>query len=177
DNCARIATFLTLALLNPRTDDINDAIETMLPSPPPDFPVEIELTPKFTMANLLSEATNFDYRKRYLETGAGPSNADPHIIFKVNGREVANAVVNVETYRLIPEGMSLGTGDPNDATGGARLSVGVIVSVAAKANTPAGASTAPAPPASPSAPVAPAATANPSEPGSIVTIMYKNNLG
>ncbi|MDR1315207.1 MAG: hypothetical protein LBQ12_16340 [Deltaproteobacteria bacterium] len=163
DATARMATFLTLALLNPRTDNIEDVITSGTTiSPAPRYPVYVCLQPKFNLEDLIDEATNFDYVKRYSETGAGSSTASPHIVFKLgpcdnsNSREVANAVVNLETYNLIPDGMGLGTGDPNDSSSGPRLQVGVVVSVNAKTNE--------------------AVHMGADDPNSIITIMYRNYM-
>jgi hypothetical protein len=159
DNCARLATFLTLALLNPRTSDITDVISAA-PGNTPAHAMGIRLVPgMFTQDRLISDATNFDYTQRYLDTGAGPKDPNPHIIFSVNDREVAKAVVNLETYNLIPAGMGLGTGDPSDSTSGPKLQLGVVVSVTSRttdSSMPTG--------------------SNPEEPNSIVTIMYRNYL-
>jgi hypothetical protein len=159
DNCARLATFLTLALLNPRTSNINDVIS----DPPGDTPAHsmaIQLVPAmFTQERLLNDATNFDYTQRYLDTGAGTTAPNPHIIFNVNGREVARAVVNLETYNLIPAGMGLGTGDPNDSTSGPKLQLGLVVSVSSRTTDPSFTT-----------------ELNPEEPNSLVTIMYRNYL-
>jgi hypothetical protein len=159
DNCARLATFLTLALLNPRTSNINDVISAP-PGTTPAHAMGIQLVPgMFTQDKLLNEATNFDYTQRYLDTGAGPMAPNPHIIFSVNDREVARAVVNLETYNLMPAGTGLGTGDPSDSTSGPKLQLGVVVSVTSRTtdnSLPTG--------------------LNPEEPNSIVTIMYRNYL-
>ncbi|MDR1041665.1 MAG: hypothetical protein LBR80_16185 [Deltaproteobacteria bacterium] len=169
DATARMATFLTLALLNPRTDDINDVITSGASlSPSPRYPLYVCLEPKFNLEDLLDDATNFDYTKRYIETGASSKKAEPHIKFKLgpcgsnSSREVANAVVNLETYNLIPDGMGLGTGDPNDSASGPRLQVGVIVSVNAKTTE--------------SMSTNPSVTNVTNEPNSIVTIMYRNYM-
>jgi hypothetical protein len=158
DSCARLVTLLTLALLDPRTSDINDIFAHSTPSGA-NAPLDISLQPKFNVADLISSGVNnFDFTKRYLETGAGAGAMDPHVIFSVNGRQIAQAVVNLETYSLIPEGMGLGTGDPFDSSGGPKLQVGLVVSVTARTNESS------------------TTAANPEDPTSIVTIMYRNYI-
>jgi hypothetical protein len=156
DACARISTFLTLVLLNQRTETLEEVFSTYTPAN--DFLMEIKPQTKFNLEQLLDEATNFDYKQRYLETGAGAEAPAPHIIFEQNGQEVANAVVNLEDYILIPEGMGLGTADAYDSSGGPKLQMGLVVSVTARTEHP--------------VPTA----ANQDEPSSIVTIMYRNYI-
>jgi hypothetical protein len=152
DNCARITTFLTLALLNPRLENINELL-TQMPHPAPKQPLEIEIKPKFNLNSLLS-AYHKDYKERYRGTGFGSKTSDPHIIFKMNGKTVAKAVVNIETSKLIQDGMGLGTGDPNDSSNGPKLQIGIIVSVAGIALE----------------------GGNFEEPNSVVTIMYREYM-
>jgi hypothetical protein len=162
DATARMATFLTLVLMSPKTENINDVITNVPTSPAPLYPIHVCMQPKFNLEDLISDATNFDFTRRYMETGAGDGSTDPHIIFKLgpcnssSSRELANAVVNLETFNLIPDGMGLGTGDPNDTSGGPKLQVGVVVSVNAKTfeNVTAGAD----------------------DPNSIITVMYRNYM-
>jgi hypothetical protein len=159
DTCARIATLLTLVLLNPRTDDINDVFQPV-PATSPAFPIEVDMQPRFNLDDLMAEATNYKYADRYLEAGVGAplgGTKEPHIIFRMNGREIARAVVNLETYNLIPEGMGIGTGDPNDSASGPKLQVGVVVSVSGKTHQSIAATGA-------------------DDPSSVVTIMYRNYI-
>ncbi|MDR2349378.1 MAG: pilus assembly PilX N-terminal domain-containing protein [Deltaproteobacteria bacterium] len=128
DNAARIAAFLTLALLNPRTDDIREIINKP-PSPGPREPVEIELSSKFSPEALIGNPATPDFDERYLAAGAGEGTGDPHLVFKMNGNTVATAVVSLETSDLTPDGMTLSTGDPNDSGGGPKLRVGLVVTV------------------------------------------------
>jgi hypothetical protein len=116
----------------------------------------VEIKPRFTLENLIVAASKFDVTKRYMESGAVPEKADPHLVFKIDGKEVANAIVNLETYDIIPEGMGLGTGDPNDSSGAQRLQIGIVVTVMARANDMEF--------SGPSA----------EKPTSVVTIMYRN---
>jgi hypothetical protein len=163
DATARMATFLTLALLNPRTEDVSDVITSgSVPTSPqaPRYPVAVCPKSNFKLETLVTEATNYNFTNRYLDTGAGEAAANPHIEFKLGdcstGRPIANAVVNLETYNLLPEGMSLATGDPNDSSGGPRLLVGVIVSVKAETSMD--------------------VAAGADSPNSLVTIMYRNYM-
>ena len=153
DSCARIATFLTLVLVKPKEETIADVL-TSPTGTPPRFPLEIETQPKFTYSSLLTEATNFDYTKRYDETGIGSASSDPHIIFSMNGRVVATAVVNIETHNIIDAGASLGTVEPHESGDGPSIQLGIIVLVTGRTNS--------------------GAALGSDEPASVVTIMYRN---
>ncbi|MDR1080444.1 MAG: hypothetical protein LBQ79_05680 [Deltaproteobacteria bacterium] len=166
DAMARVAVLLTLAMLNQVGSDVSNVItsETASLSPSPRYPIYVCLnTAEFTYKKLTEAATNYDFKQRYTDTGAGADTPNPHITFKTgpcsnaSSRVVANAVVNLDTTALIGDGASLGTGDPAEsAGGGGKLQVGVIVSVNAKTYEP--------------------ARMGADDPNSIITIMYRSYM-
>jgi hypothetical protein len=153
DSCARIATYLTLVKLQNKSASWRDVLTT-LPDPSPRFPLEVEATSRFD-DDLEMGINNFDYAARYLQTGLGSEPADPHLIFKINGKTVATAVVSLETKNLIPPGASIDGGEPHDSSGGSSLEVGIIVSVTGRT---------------------PTVTASGDEPASVVTLMYRHKI-
>ncbi|MDR1036124.1 MAG: hypothetical protein LBT40_06025 [Deltaproteobacteria bacterium] len=163
DAMARVATFLTLAMLNQVGHNIDDVItsSTASLSPPPRYPLYVCLKSKFNYEDITHEATNYDYVKRYTETGAGSLAADPHITFELGpcgsgARVIATAVVNLDTTDIISSGMSLSTGDPNDSSGGQKTQVGIVISVNAKTYE--------------------AASRGADDPNSIITVMYRSYM-
>jgi hypothetical protein len=164
DSCARIATLMSIVLLNPKNEDVGAIYaNNTLNNSDTKFPLKIEPTARFTSKSLIEEATNFDYTSRYKETGIGSSAAeDPHIIFKVKDRDtgvervVATAVISLETHNILSSGASLGTGEPHESGDGPSVQVGIIVSVTGRTNT--------------------LYSSTGDEPASIVTIMYRNFL-
>ncbi|MDR2339194.1 MAG: pilus assembly PilX N-terminal domain-containing protein [Deltaproteobacteria bacterium] len=153
DSCARLATLMTIVLLNPKDESVSSMLRSP-GTPSPRFPLTIEMQPKFNAADLHAEATNFDYTQRYLDTGLGSATAEPHIIFKMNDRVIATAVVNIDTETPIFDGGSLGTGEPHESGDGPSMQVGIVVSVTGRTTT--------------------GINVTGDEPTSVVTIMYRN---
>ncbi|MDR3155252.1 MAG: hypothetical protein LBW85_13540 [Deltaproteobacteria bacterium] len=162
DAAARMAIYLTRELVMSRSDDFSAIITSdTIPSPAPRYRIYVCPQMDFTFENLTSQATNFDYTERYLDTGAGEGAPNPHIVFQqapcgsANPMVVANAVVNLEDYDLISAGTTIGGGDGGGGSA-PQYKVGIVVSVNARTNESVENGT--------------------DSPHSLITIMYRNFL-
>jgi hypothetical protein len=151
DTAARVTVLMGRILLHPELGVNLNAI--LRESTDPKYPIEIEINgTRMTLAALESDAANptYDYANRYVETiGTDPAAAEPHLVFKINDRVVATAVLVLESDNPVAAGMSLEQG------GGVQVTIVSTVR---------------------GVPVVDIATPDDIEPQSIITTMYRDYL-
>jgi hypothetical protein len=117
DTAARISILMGRILLHPELGV--DPAAIIRSSSAPENPIVIELnnsdTSPLSLSALQTAANDPDttFLNRYIDTigtNPDPSAPKPHIIFKVDDRVVATAVVTLESDNPVSAGMSLGSG-------------------------------------------------------------------
>ncbi|MDR1608160.1 MAG: type II secretion system GspH family protein [Deltaproteobacteria bacterium] len=136
DSAAKMANLFARVLLHP----VLQAPNTLLTPPPtsgPASPMTVEFNnARFDMEVMFEESIPFKYKSRYLETGMTSSSpADPHIVFKVGGKEVASAVITLDSSNAITSGYSLNAADLYDKAGGPSVPVDMVVTVRGSTTT------------------------------------------
>ncbi|MDR0621702.1 MAG: pilus assembly PilX N-terminal domain-containing protein [Deltaproteobacteria bacterium] len=129
DSSAKIATLMGRLLLHPELGHPSLIISS---DTAPTFPLEVEINEdRFNLAHLQSESLDFDYAERYREAANyDPATSPrPHLLFTVNDKLVATAVVNLDSSEVISSGFSLGMGDLYDTAGGPTGQVNLVVTV------------------------------------------------
>jgi hypothetical protein len=127
DSSERIATLLSRIVLHP---ELGDPGTILTPSPDPQFPLTVEIdNDRFSLANLQKESADFDFLQRYLEALSYDPLHPPHIVFKVGGKVVATAIVNMEIKEPIADGYSLGVGGKYDFSSGTGVQVNLVITI------------------------------------------------
>jgi hypothetical protein len=127
DSSERIATLLSRIILHP---ELGDPAVILAPSAAPKFPLIVEIdNDRFNLANLQQESAEFDYLQRYLEALSYDPLHPPHIVFKVGGKVVATAIVNMEITEPIADGYSLGVGGKYDFSSGSGVQVNLVITI------------------------------------------------
>jgi hypothetical protein len=107
DAAARIAVILSVALFD-ETHGENDLKNMFTTSSDARYPFTVEFGDKFDASIIQIDSLNTSYLERY--AGADFSTVgtsdEPHLIFKVNDKVVATAVIQLEDQDLIPPGFA-----------------------------------------------------------------------
>lgn len=129
DSSARIATLLGRILLHP---ELGPPRQVLSDQAGPKFPLTVEINDhRFNLGALQEESAVFNYNRRYEEAIAYDQGAfpEPHLVFKVQNKVVATAVLSLESDSPLGAGASTGVGDSYDTGGGNALAVNLIVTV------------------------------------------------
>jgi hypothetical protein len=129
DTSERIATLMARIIVHPELGPPTDAL-TSSTDPTKPFVVEIDST-RFTLANLQEESAHFDFLERYLEAIHDDPLHPPHIVFKVNDKVVATAVITMEIKEPIANGFGLGVNDKYDFSSGSGVQLNLAVTITA----------------------------------------------
>jgi hypothetical protein len=143
DSAIRIANLFGRVLLNPVLGSISEIIKD--PSEGgPKLPLTVEVNAaRLKVDKLIDDSDLYEYLKRYVETGISNSSSAPapHIVFKIDGEEVATAVVAIGNEHAVAAGFSRAGTDRYDQTSGGNLPVDLIITVKGNTVSPAGQNT------------------------------------
>ena len=129
DASARISVLLGRILLHPELGPPEDVLTTGT-GPALRFEVEIN-EDRFSLSQLQSEASKFDFTARYSQALSLSDDPDkrPHLIFKVDDKVVSSTVMSLESFNPVDPGSSLSASDAYDGGGGSNVRVNLVVTV------------------------------------------------